>query len=440
MSDRTATSERTDDHTRDITPADRAQVDDLTSAARDASLELAQLSRADKDHALRALADAIDAATQEIVAANAEDLQRGRDNGMADGLLDRLTLSAERVAAVAQAIRDVASLPDPVGEVVRGSTLANGLQIRQVRVPMGVVGMIYEARPNVTVDAAALGLKSGNAMILRGGSAAASTNAALVKVLRAGLKDLGLLPDAVTLLEGGHGAVRALMTARGQVDLLIPRGGAGLIQSVVTESTVPVIETGIGICHVYVDAAADQDKALAIALNSKTHRPSVCNAAETLVVHEDIVGSFLPKALKALHEAGVALHLGDRSSVVARSIDIPFEEATDEDFSREWHALEMNVRVVDDLDGAIAHIRRHGSGHTEAIVTEDRAAARRFVAAVDAAAVMVNASTRFTDGGEFGFGAEIGISTQKLHARGPMALAELTTTKWVVEGDGQIRS
>ena len=234
--------------------------------------------------------------------------------------------------------------------------------------------------------------------------------------------------------------MRALMTARGEVDLLIPRGGAGLIQSVVTKSTVPVIETGIGICHVYVDAAADLDKALAISLNSKTHRPSVCNAAETLLVHEDVAGTFLPRALTALHEAGVALHLGNRSEVVARSVDIPYAEATEADFSTEWHSLEMNVRVVDDLDAAMDHIRRHGSGHTEAIVTEDRAAARRFVAEVDAAAVMVNASTRFTDGGEFGFGAEIGISTQKLHARGPMALPELTTTKWIVEGDGQTRS
>ena len=429
----------TTDRTAGIDPADREQVTRLARAAREASLVLAQLSRADKDRALRSLADALDAATARIVAANAQDLQRGRDGGMADGLLDRLRLDADRVAAVAQAMRDVAALPDPVGEVVRGSTLANGLQIRQVRVPMGVVGMIYEARPNVTVDAAALGLKSGNAVILRGGSAAAGTNAALVDVLRAGLADLGLPEDAVALLEGGHGALRALMTARGEVDLLIPRGGAGLIQSVVTESTVPVIETGIGICHVYVDAAADLHKALAITVNSKTHRPSVCNAAETLLVHEDVAGTFLPQALAALHEAGVALHLGDRSEVVARAVDIPFTPATDEDFSTEWHALEMNVRVVDDLDGALVHIRRHGSGHTEAIVTEDRAAARRFVAEVDAAAVMVNASTRFTDGGEFGFGAEIGISTQKLHARGPMALPELTTTKWVVEGDGQVR-
>ena len=417
-----------------------ALVAELAGRAKTASRRLALLSRADKDAALHAIADALDAAIPAVVQANADDLTQGRERGMAEGLLDRLTLDRARIRAIAEAVREVAALPDPVGEVVRGSTLANGLQIRQVRVPMGVVGMIYEARPNVTVDAAALGLKSGNAVILRGGSAAASTNVALVEVLRKGLADLGLPEDAVALLEGGHGAVRALMTARGEVDLLIPRGGAGLIQSVVTESTVPVIETGIGICHVYVDAAADLDKALAISLNSKTHRPSVCNAAETLLVHEDVAGTFLPRALTALHEAGVALHLGNRSEVVARSVDIPYAEATEADFSTEWHSLEMNVRVVDDLDAAMDHIRRHGSGHTEAIVTEDRAAARRFVAEVDAAAVMVNASTRFTDGGEFGFGAEIGISTQKLHARGPMALPELTTTKWIVEGDGQTRS
>ena len=416
------------------------QVRRLATGARAAARVLALLSRAEKDAALRALADALVAATDRIVAANAEDLERGREGGMPESLLDRLRLDPDRVAAVADALRDVAGLPDPVGEVVRGSTLANGLQIRQVRVPMGVVGMIYEARPNVTVDAAGLGLKSGNAVILRGGSAAARTNQALVEVLRGALQAHGLPADAVTLLEGGHDAVRALMRARGLVDLLIPRGGADLIQTVVTESTVPVIETGIGNCHVYVDAAADLDKALAIVVNSKTQRPSVCNAAESLLVHTDLAGSFLPRALEALHAAGVELAVGARAEVVARSIDIPAREATDADFAEEFHGLQMSVAVVDSLDAAIAHIDRFGTGHTEAIVTEDRGAARRFVAEVDAAAVMVNASTRFTDGGEFGFGAEIGISTQKLHARGPMALPELTSTKWVVEGDGQIRT
>ncbi len=423
-----------------ISDAARAQVTDLAGRARVASRTLALLSRAEKDAALRSLADAVAAATDRIVAANAEDLARGRDAGMAQGLLDRLTLDADRVAAVAEALRDIAALPDPVGEIVRGSTLANGLQIRQVRVPMGVVGMIYEARPNVTVDAAGLGLKSGNAVILRGGSAAAATNRALVDVLRAALDQHGLPADAVTLLDGGgHDAVRALMTARGLVDLLIPRGGADLISSVVLNSTVPVIETGIGICHVYVDAAADLGKALAITVNAKTQRPSVCNAAETLLVHRDVAADFVPKAFAELAGGGVELHADASSAAYGKDAGVVTIEATDADFDTEWHALAMSVAVVDDLDAALAHVRAHGTGHTEAIVTEDRAAARRWTSEVDAAVVMVNASTRFTDGGEFGFGAEIGISTQKLHARGPMALPELTTTKWVVEGDGQIR-
>ena len=420
-------------------PADVEQVRVVAEAARAASRRLALLSRAEKDAALHVLADALDAATEEVVAANALDLARGGEQGMAESLRDRLRLDPPRVAAVAQALRDIAALPDPVGEVVRGSTLANGLQIRQVRVPMGVVGMIYEARPNVTVDAAGLGLKSGNAVILRGGSAAAETNRATVAVLRGALAAHGLPADAVSLLEGGHGVVRALMTARGLVDLLIPRGGADLIQAVVTGSTVPVIETGVGNCHVYVDAGADLDRALAITVNSKTHRPSVCNAAESLLVHRDVADAFLPKALAALSAEGVVLHTDAAAGSRADAAGVAHDGATDEHFATEFHGLEMSVGVVDDLDAALAHIRRFGSGHTEAIVTEDRAAARRFTAEVDAAAVMVNASTRFTDGGEFGFGAEIGISTQKLHARGPMALPELTTTKWVVEGDGQIR-
>ncbi|KRE55290.1 glutamate-5-semialdehyde dehydrogenase [Phycicoccus sp. Soil748] len=423
----------------EIDPAAVAQVATAARAARAASRRLALLTRADKDAALTGLADALDAATDRIVAANAQDLERGRESGMAQGLLDRLALDPARVAAVARALRDVAALPDPVGEVVRGSTLANGLQIRQVRVPMGVVGMVYEARPNVTVDAAGLGLKSGNAVILRGGSAAEATNRALVDVLREALAAQGLPADAVTLLEGGRDVVRALLTARGLVDLIIPRGGAGLIQTVVTESTVPVIETGVGNCHVYVDAAADLDEALAIVVNSKVHRPSVCNAAESLLVHEAVAADFLPKVLAELSGAGVVLHTDDTAGAAAEGAGVPHERATDEDWATEYLALEMSVRVVPDLDTAMEHIRTYGSGHTEAIVTEDRAAARRFTSEVDAAVVMVNASTRFTDGGEFGFGAEIGISTQKLHARGPMALPELTTTKWVVEGDGQVR-
>jgi glutamate-5-semialdehyde dehydrogenase len=428
------------ERTEGIDPAAVEQVGRVARAARTASRRLALLSRADKDTALRAMADALVAATDDVVAANAEDLDRGRAAGMPQGLLDRLALDSQRVAAVAQALRDVASLPDPVGEVVRGSTLANGLQIRQVRVPMGVVGMVYEARPNVTVDAAGLGLKSGNAVILRGGSAAESTNRAVVGVLRGALEAGGLPADAVSLLEGGRDTVRALLTARGLVDLIIPRGGAGLIRTVVTESTVPVIETGVGVVHVYVDAAADLDKALAITVNAKTHRPSVCNAAESLLVHESVAADFLPKVLAELSGAGVGLHTDPLSGEAADRAGVPHAPATDEDWGTEYLALEMSVRVVPDLDTALEHIRTYGSGHTEAIVTEDRGAARRFTSEVDAAAVMVNASTRFTDGGEFGFGAEIGISTQKLHARGPMALPELTTTKWIVEGDGQVRA
>ncbi len=423
-----------------VAPAVVAHVRDLAEKAGVASRRLALMSRAEKDTALLRLADAVEEATAQVLAANDEDLERGRDSGMSESLQDRLRLDADRVAAVAQALRDVAALPDPVGEVVRGSTLANGLQIRQVRVPMGVIGMIYEARPNVTVDAAGLCLKSGNAVILRGGSAAGSSNHALVEAMRGSLADQGLPVDAVTLLEeGGRDAARALMTARGLVDLVIPRGGADLIQTVVRESTVPVIETGIGVCHVYVDRAADLDRARAITLNAKTHRPSVCNAAESLLVHRDVAADFLPKTLTDLAAAGVRLHVGPEVRPHAEAAGAAYDLASEADFGTEWHGLEMSVAVVADLDDAMERIRRFGTGHTEAIVTEDRAAARRFTAEVDAAAVMVNASTRFTDGAEFGFGAEIGISTQKLHARGPMALPELTTTKWIVEGDGQVR-
>jgi glutamate-5-semialdehyde dehydrogenase len=386
------------------------------------------------------MADALDSASGQIIAANDKDIARGRAQGLAEGLLDRLRLDQARVSAVAEALRDIAGLPDPVGEVVRGSTLANGLQIRQVRVPMGVVAMIYEARPNVTVDAAGLALKSGNAVVLRGGSAASESNRALVTVLRGALEAQGLPAGAISLLdEGGHDAVRALMTARGLVDVLIPRGGADLIQTVVRESTVPVIETGVGNCHVYVDAAADLDKALAIVVNSKTHRVSVCNAAESLLVHRSIASTFLPTVLAKLGSAGVTVHGDAEMEPYAKEAGAAYSLATDEDFAHEYLSLDISARIVESLDEALAHVQRYSTGHTEAIVTEDRGAARRWTAEVDAAAVIVNASTRFTDGGEFGFGAEIGISTQKLHARGPMGLAELTTTKWVVEGDGQIR-
>ena len=424
-----------------IDPASVDLVAGLAGLAKTASRRLALLSRAAKDEALVAVADALVAAVPRLVAANAEDLERGRAKALSAGLLDRLTLDEHRIGAIAQAVRDITGLPDPVGEVVRGSTLPNGLQIRQVRVPMGVVGMIYEARPNVTVDAAALALKSGNAVILRGGSAAASSNRALVGVIREALAAEGLDENAVCLLDGGgHDAARALMTARGLVDLVIPRGGADLINTVVRESTVPVIETGIGVNHVYVDAAANLDMAQEIVLNAKAQRPSVCNAAETLLVHEAVAETFLPKVMAGLGSAGVVVHAGPELRAHAEAAGAAYALAGDEDFGTEWYSLDLSVRTVPDLAGALEHIQTFGTHHTEVIVTEDRAAARRFVAEVDAAVVVVNASSRFTDGGEFGFGAEIGISTQKLHARGPMALPELTTTKWIVEGDGQIRT
>jgi len=417
-----------------------AAVHAIARRAQAAAPQIATATRATKDAALHALADALVARAADIVAANAEDLERGRQSGMSAGLLDRLTLTDERIAKIADALRELAALPDPVGEVVRGSTLPNGLRLTQTRVPMGVVGMIYEARPNVTVDAAGLGLKSGNAVILRGGSAAASSNSLIVQVLGEALEAQGLPADLVQSIDeyGREGAV-ALMGARGLVDLLVPRGGADLISTVVRESKVPVVETGTGNCHVYVDAAADEDMALDIVLNSKTQRVGVCNAAETLLVHRAVASTFLPRVLPALAAQEVVLH-GDESVQAAAPSGVAVERADDEDWATEYLALELAVKVVDDVEEAIEHIRRWSSGHTEAIVTNDLAAADRFIEAVDSAAVMVNASTRFTDGGEFGLGAEIGISTQKMHARGPMGLAELTTTKWIVRGNGQVRT
>jgi glutamate-5-semialdehyde dehydrogenase len=410
--------------------------------ARAAAAELAPLPRAAKDDALQAIADALIVRTQEIVAANAEDVARAEEAGTSPAIIDRLTLTRERVAAIAADVRHVAGLPDPVGEVLRGSTLPNGLDLRQVRVPLGVVGIIYEARPNVTVDAAALCLKSGNAVLLRGSSSAYASNTALVGVLRDAVGGAGLPADAVQLVPGeGRESVTELMRARGMVDVLIPRGGASLIRTVVEGSTVPVIETGTGNCHVYVDAAADLDMAVEILVNSKAQRPSVCNAAETVLVHRDIAERFLPRALDALAEAGVTVHGDTRVAAIAdacgtKATVVP---VTAEDWETEYLSYDIAAGVVDSLDAAVAHIRLWSSGHTEAIVTTSQPAARRFTQLVDAAAVMVNASTRFTDGGQFGFGAEIGISTQKLHARGPMGLPELTSTKYVVTGDGHTR-
>ncbi|MEU8569841.1 glutamate-5-semialdehyde dehydrogenase [Streptomyces pathocidini] len=410
--------------------------------ARAAAADLAPLPRSAKDDALLAMADALEVRTKEIVEANAEDVARARAAGTAESIVDRLTLTPERVRAIAADVRDVVALPDPVGEVVRGFTLPNGIDLRQVRVPLGVVGIIYEARPNVTVDAAALCLKSGNAVLLRGSSSAYASNQALVTVLRDAVGGSGLPADAVQLVPGeSRESVRELMRARGMVDVLIPRGGASLIRTVVEESTVPVIETGTGNCHVYVDGQADLEMAVDILVNSKAQRPSVCNAAETLLVHRDIAARFLPRALDALAGAGVTVHADERVAAVAeqcgtKATVVP---ATLEDWETEYLSYDIAAAVVDDLDAAVGHIRLWSSGHTEAIVTSSQAAARRFTQLVDSTTVAVNASTRFTDGGQFGFGAEIGISTQKLHARGPMGLPELTSTKYVVTGDGHVR-
>ncbi|MEU9097562.1 glutamate-5-semialdehyde dehydrogenase [Streptomyces sp. NPDC048361] len=408
--------------------------------ARTAAAEIAPLPRAVKDEALLAIADALEARTAEIVEANAADVAKAREAGTSETVIDRLTLTPERIAAIAGDVRDVAALPDPIGEVVRGSTLPNGIDLRQVRVPLGVVGIIYEARPNVTVDAAALCLKSGNAVLLRGSSSAYASNTALVDVVRDAVDGAGLPADAVQLVPGeSRDSVTELMRARGLVDVLIPRGGASLIRTVVEQSTVPVIETGTGNCHVYVDAAADLDMAVEILINSKAQRPSVCNSAETLLVHRDIADAFLPRALDALADAGVTVHADERVQAYADGSKATVVAATAEDWETEYLSYDIAAAVVDSLDAAVAHIRQWTSGHTEAIVTTSQAAARRFTQLVDSTTVAVNASTRFTDGGQFGFGAEIGISTQKLHARGPMGLPELTSTKYIVTGDGHVR-
>jgi glutamate-5-semialdehyde dehydrogenase len=408
--------------------------------ARAAATVLATASRRLKDTALIAMADALLARTDDILNANAEDVARGRAGATPDHIIDRLSLDERRLAAMADGLRQVAGLPDPVGEVLRGSVLPNGLELRQIRVPLGVVGIVYEARPNVTADAAGLCLKSGNAVLLRGSSSARSSNAAIVEALRSALVEVDLPADCVQLVDAtSRDSVKELMRARGLVDVLIPRGGADLIRSVVEESTVPVIETGVGNCHVYVDEAADLDMALRILVNAKTSRPSVCNAAESLLVHERVAEPFLRMALPVLLEAGVSVHGDPAVQRAGAAVGVPVAPATEDDYAAEYLSLDLSAAVVPSLEAAIVHIRRYGSGHTEAIVTGSQAAARRFTAEVDAAAVVVNASTRFTDGGEFGFGAEIGISTQKLHARGPMGLPELTSTKYLVVGDGQIR-
>ncbi|MEU9775993.1 glutamate-5-semialdehyde dehydrogenase [Streptomyces sp. NPDC047968] len=424
-----------------VTPHDNlSPVARAAHRARAAAADLAPLPRSAKDEALQAIAEALEVRTAEIIEANAVDVERARAAGTSESVIDRLTLTPERVRAIAADVRQVAALPDPVGEVVRGSTLPNGIDLRQVRVPLGVVGIIYEARPNVTVDGAALCLKSGNAVLLRGSSSAYSSNTALVAVIRDAVGGSGLPADAVQLVPGeSRDSVTELMRARGMVDVLIPRGGASLIRTVVEGSTVPVIETGTGNCHVYVDADTDIDMAVDILVNSKAQRPSVCNAAETLLVHRDVADAFLPRALDALAEAGVTVHGDERVVSYAEATKATVVPAVAEDWETEYLSYDIAAAVVDSLDAAVAHIRLWSSGHTEAIVTTSQAAARRFTRLVDSTTVAVNASTRFTDGGQFGFGAEIGISTQKLHARGPMGLPELTSTKYIVTGDGHTR-
>jgi len=417
-----------------------SEVLDAARRARQAAADLAVLSRQAKDTALHAMADALVDGTAEIMAGNDADVAAARDAGTATALIDRLSLTPDRIGGMADGLRQTAALADPVGEVVRGSTLPNGLELRQIRVPFGVVGIIYEARPNVTADAAGLCLKSGNAVLLRGSSSAARSNAAIVRVLRDAVARVGLPADAIQLLDSSsRDSVKELMRARGLVDVLVPRGGASLITSVVEESTVPVIETGVGNCHVYVHADADLDMALSILLNAKTSRPSVCNAAESVLVHADVAEAFLAKALPALRDAGVTVHGSPAVVEAGRAVSVDVAPATEADHAAEYLSLDLSASVVPSLSAAVEHIRRYGTGHSEAIVTGSVAAARTFVSTVDAAAVLVNASTRFVDGGEFGFGAEIGISTQKLHARGPMGLPELTSTKYVVTGEGQVR-
>jgi glutamate-5-semialdehyde dehydrogenase len=432
----------TTDATAAAPPAAGSQEAVLSAArrAKTAAAALAPLPRAVKDAALLAMADALLVATDEVVEANAGDTARARAAGTPESTVDRLALTPTRVEAMAAGLRKVAGLPDPVGEVLRGSTLPNGLELRQVRVPLGVVGIVYEARPNVTADAAGLCLKSGNAVLLRGSASAAGSNEVIVRVLAEAAEKAGLPADAVQLVPGtDRSSVTHLMQARGLVDVLIPRGGAGLIRSVVEGSTVPVIETGVGNCHVYVDADADPEMALEIVMNAKVQRPSVCNSAETLLVHADAADAFLPLVLPALAAADVVLHADEAVAAAAARAGIDTVAVTEEDWETEYNSLDLAVGVVDSLDAAVDHIRRWGSGHTDAIVTRSQPSARRFVNHLDSAAVVVNASTRFTDGEEFGFGAEIGISTQKLHSRGPMGLPELTSTKWVVTGEGHIR-
>ncbi|MEV7647543.1 glutamate-5-semialdehyde dehydrogenase [Arthrobacter sp. NPDC089319] len=434
----TASSQPTTEATQDGQKPDAAAaVEAIAVRSRNAARRMARANRAWKDKALREIAESLVAKRDVVLQANRQDVEEGKANGTSAALLDRLTLDTKRIDGLAAALENLAALPDPVGTVMRGQTLPNGLRLRQVHVPMGVVAAIYEARPNVTVDIAGLALKSGNAVILRGGSAARHTNVALLGIIRDALDRVGLPSDAVQSVDDyGRDGANALMQARGLVDVLIPRGGRELIQSVVNNAKVPVIETGEGNVHIYLDESAGTEMAVDILLNAKTQRPSVCNTVETLLVHRDAAAT--ADVLAALAGAGVRLHVDQRVAGILPS-GVEATAATDEDWAREYMDLDLAVAMVDSMDDALRHIRTWTTGHTEAILTNDLRNAERFIAEIDSAAVIVNASTRFTDGGELGLGAEVGISTQKMHARGPMGLRELTTTKWIVQGDGQVR-
>jgi glutamate-5-semialdehyde dehydrogenase len=415
-------------------------VTELCLAAKAAARRLATLDSATKDRALLAVADALVSRAPDILDANARDLEAGREAGLTPALMDRLALDEGRIAAMARGVRDIVALPDPVGEVIDGRRFANGLEMRKVRVPLGVVAVVYEARPNVTVDCSALCLKSGNAIVLRGSSTASHSNAVLAQIAASAVQWAGIPDGAISIVSGGdRDELRQLATQDGVVDLIIPRGGEGLKNALKEHATVPVLYASAGVCHVLVDASADLDDAVAIAVNAKVQKPSVCNAIETLLVHADVAGDYLPRALGELRESGVELRVDARTRTLAGDIGDSLAEATEEDWSTEYHALILSVKVVDTLEDGIEHINRYGTGHSEAIVTSSTSSAQAFSAGVDAAAVYVNASTRFTDGAVFGMGAEIGNSTQKLHARGPIGLRELTTYKFVIEGSGQVR-
>ncbi|WP_313421050.1 glutamate-5-semialdehyde dehydrogenase [Brevibacterium casei] len=423
----------------DIHPKTVRGVTRIARNAKAAAARLATTLTAEKDAALQAIAEGLRESSARIVKANESDLARGAENGMSESLLDRLRLDEARIAAIADSVEQVIDIPDPVGTTVLGRTLPNGIRLTQSRVPMGVIGAIYESRPNVTVDIAILALKAGNASILRGGSAAENTNAELVSVLRRAVESVRLPADTISTIDQyGRDGASVLMNSRDYVDLLIPRGGAELINAVVQDSIVPVIETGIGNVHMFIDSSATVKTAVDLVINSKTQRPSVCNSLETLLVHEKAAKRILPKLLERLEAAGVVVHAdADVAALAPQSMRI--RRVSRRDWAKEYLDLELAVKLVSGIDEAIDHIRAYTSGHTEVIVTKDIDNAETFVTAIDAAAVGVNVSTRFTDGGEFGFGAEVGISTQKLHARGPMGVEQLTTTKWIMQGNGQIR-